>query len=82
MLKGNLDVFLESCLPWVGCADLASKQIYSWDGYSWNFPLFAYSKDVKINVFDTATRPSTGGVGGIGGIGTIGTIGTLTKASL
>ena len=73
MLKGNIDVFLESCLPVVGCADLASKQIYAWDGYTWRFPLFAYSKDVKINVFDAATKPST-----IGGIGTIGTIATLS----
>ncbi|HSO38329.1 MAG TPA: hypothetical protein VLT33_37630, partial [Labilithrix sp.] len=80
MLKGNIDVFLESCLPFVGCSDLASKQIYAWDGYSWNFPLFTYSKDVTKNVFDAATRPSTtGGIGGIGGIGTIGTVGTLAQ---
>jgi hypothetical protein len=73
-LDGKIDVFLESCLPLVGCSDLASKQIYAWDGYSWHFPMFAYSKDVKINVFDAATAPSTV-VGGIGGIGTIGTVG-------
>ncbi|MBS2014835.1 MAG: hypothetical protein JST00_18240 [Deltaproteobacteria bacterium] len=58
-LDGNISVFLESCIPYVGCADLASKQIYSWDGYSWQIPIFNYSKDVKINVFDAATKPST-----------------------
>lgn len=61
LLKGNLDVFLESCLPWVGCTDLASKEIYAWDGYQWQVPLFNYNKDVKINVFDAATKPSTFG---------------------
>jgi hypothetical protein len=59
MLKGHIDVFLESCLPWVGCADLASKQIYAWDGYSWTFPLFAYNKDLSIGVFDAATTPTS-----------------------
>jgi hypothetical protein len=58
-LSGNVSVFLESCLPFVGCADLASKQIYAWDGYSWHIPIFNYTKDVKINVFDTATAPPT-----------------------
>lgn len=58
-LDGTLDVFLESCIPYVGCADLASKQIYAWDGYDWHIPVFAYSKDVKINVFDAATKPQT-----------------------
>lgn len=58
-LDGTLSVFLESCIPYVGCADLASKQIYSWDGYNWQIPIFTYSKDVKINVFDAATKPST-----------------------
>lgn len=71
MLKGDIDIFLESCVPFVGCADLASKQIYSFDGYDWKFPLFSYSKDVKINVFDTATRPLIKHVGDIGTIGTI-----------
>lgn len=67
-LDGKIDVFLESCLPFVGCSDLASKQIYAWDGYSWHFPMFAYSKDVKINVFDAATAPTvfTGGIGTVG----------------
>ena len=75
-LDGKLDVFLESCLPWVGCSDLASKQIYSWEGYSWHFPVFAYSKDVKMNVFDAAIAPTgSPSVGGIGGLGTIGTVG-------
>ncbi len=76
MLKGDIDVFLESCVPYVGCADLASKQIYSWDGYSWHFPLFAYSKDVKMTVFDAATKPSIT-TRPIGTIGTIGTVGLL-----
>ena len=58
MLSGDIDVFLESCIPWVGCSDLASKQIYSWNGYSWDFPLFNYSKDVKLTVFDVATQPA------------------------
>jgi len=57
-LDGKLSVFLESCIPWVGCSDLASKQVYAWDGYSWEIPLFAYEKDVKINVFDAATKPA------------------------
>jgi hypothetical protein len=63
LLKGNIDVFLESCVPYVGCADLASKELYAWDGYAWNVPLFNYTKDVKINVFDAATKPQslTGG---------------------
>ena len=43
MLSGDLAVFLESCVPALGCSDLASKQIYSWDGYHWDFPLFNYS---------------------------------------
>jgi hypothetical protein len=78
MLKGDIDVFLESCLPWVGCSDIASKQIYSFDGYDWKFPLFSYSKDVKIAVFDAATKPAivVNPIGG--GIGTVGTIGTMT----
>lgn len=58
-LDGTLSVFLESCLPWVGCADLASKQIYSWDGYNWQIPVFDYSKDVKLAIFDAATKPTT-----------------------
>lgn len=58
MLSGDLDIFLESCIPLVGCTDLASKQIYAWDGYGWSFPLFNYSKDLKLTVFDAATKPS------------------------
>ncbi|MBX3190565.1 MAG: hypothetical protein KF819_26425 [Labilithrix sp.] len=64
-LDGKLSVFLESCFPFVGCSDLASKQIYSWTGYHWQVPVFAYSKDVKINVFDAATQPSGTGPGGV-----------------
>lgn len=77
-LDGKIDVFLESCLPLVGCSDLASKQIYSWEGYSFHVPMFAYSKDVKINVFDTATQPANP-YGNIGTIGTIGNLNTFTK---
>lgn len=73
-LDGKIDVFLESCLPIAGCTDLASKQIYAWDGYSWHFPMFAYSKDVKLNVFDAATKPSPTGPGPFAPIGTIGTL--------
>jgi hypothetical protein len=74
-LDGTIDVFLESCLPLVGCTDLASKQIYAWDGYSWHLPMFAYSKDVKINVFDAATNPSPSNPGTVGTIGTVGVLG-------
>lgn len=59
LLKGSIDLFLESCLPIVGCADLASKEIYKLAGYSYAFPLFKYNKDISFAVFDTATLPST-----------------------
>lgn len=74
-LDGKIDVFLESCLPWVGCSDLASKQIYAWDGYSWHFPMFGFSKDVKINVFDAATMPTVTTTT-FGGLATVGTLST------
>jgi hypothetical protein len=76
LLKGNLDVFLESCFPFVGCSDLASKTIYSWSGYQWDVPLFSYNKDVKINVFDAATKPTY-----TGPIGPIGSLPVLTMAN-
>ena len=69
-------MFLESCLPFVGCSDFASKEIYAWDVYKWNVPVFTYNKDVRINVFDAAIAPTgSPSVGGIGGLGTIGTVG-------
>jgi len=57
-LKGNMSVFLEACVPLGPCTDLASKQIYSWDGYSYRLPLIDYKKDLSLPVFDIATKPA------------------------
>jgi hypothetical protein len=64
-LKGNMSVFLETCVPLVGCTDLASKQIYSWDGYSYRIPLIDYKKTLSLPVFDLATKPAQSAFGQI-----------------
>jgi hypothetical protein len=60
-LDGKLSVFLEACF--LGCTDIASKEIYNWKGYHWEIPIFKFEKDLRFQVFDAATSP-TGVPGG------------------
>jgi hypothetical protein len=61
-LDGKLSVFLEACF--LGCTDIASKEIYNWKGYHWEIPIFNYQKDLRFQVFDSATSPGALPVGG------------------